>query len=245
MRRRWLPILAVILAATAVGMEVGMHFLGPIPAVDSNGLKGAVDEVRGGDDDFPDVDYKQLADDRDDAPGSPGLAIPALALIDSLILCIYLGLAFLTGRVRSVVTAIVALLVLIFAIIMALTAFALVMVMIGLFLAVPFGTIAYIVIWGFFSRGTAAAVLGGIIILQIAAAVCATLNNRSFLQNKTMVLLLLTSLGCNVLTAFLHGLVPMILVSIVDAILAIVIAIVAAIWALNYLIRNIIAAITQ
>ena len=60
-----------------------------------------------------------------------------------------------------------------------------------------------------------------------------------FVQNKGLVLLTLTSLICNIVCEFLHGIVPGILVSITDAIAAIVFSIVAIIWAIVLLIGSI------
>jgi hypothetical protein len=55
---------------------------------------------------------------------------------------------------------------------------------------------------------------------------------QRFIQNKGLVALVITTLVANLVVAFLHGIVPGILVSITDAIAAIVLAIVAIIWGL-------------
>ncbi|MBQ1016027.1 hypothetical protein KBX53_34900, partial [Micromonospora sp. M51] len=60
-----------------------------------------------------------------------------------------------------------------------------------------------------------------------------------FLQNKGLVLLILTTVLCTVVLEFLHSLVPVILVSIVDDVAALVFAIVAIIWGLVLLIGSI------
>jgi hypothetical protein len=52
-------------------------------------------------------------------------------------------------------------------------------------------------------------------------------------------LLVLTSLVCNLLIAFLHGLVPIVLVSIFDNIGALIVAIIAIIWGIILLILSI------
>jgi hypothetical protein len=49
----------------------------------------------------------------------------------------------------------------------------------------------------------------------------------------------LTSLLANIVVSFLHGLVPFVLVSILDAVAAIVVGVLAAIWALIKLIGSI------
>jgi len=60
-----------------------------------------------------------------------------------------------------------------------------------------------------------------------------------FLQNKGLVVLILTTLLCTVVLAFVHRFVPVILVSIVDDIGALIFAIVAIIWGLVLLIGSI------
>jgi hypothetical protein len=75
--------------------------------------------------------------------------------------------------------------------------------------------------------------------LKLAFAVVLLLAHQRFLQNKGLVLIILTSLLANVILSFLHGIVPRLLVSITDAIGAIVVGILAAVWALIFLIGSI------
>lgn len=127
---------------------------------------------------------------------------------------------------------IVSLILLIIAVVLLLT-------MIALFFAVPFGTIAYLVIWGFFPRGDAAVPLSLLMFLKIVFAVMLVQAQPRFLQNKGLVALIITSLVANLVLAFLQGLVPIILVSIVDEVAAIVFAVVAIIWGIILLIGSI------
>ncbi|MFC7483970.1 hypothetical protein ACFQX7_33540 [Luedemannella flava] len=62
---------------------------------------------------------------------------------------------------------------------------------------------------------------------------------QRFIQNKGLVALVFTSLVANVIVAFLHGMVPGILVSITDAVAGIVVAIIAIIWGIVLLIGSI------
>ena len=62
-----------------------------------------------------------------------------------------------------------------------------------------------------------------------------------FLQNKGLVLLFLTSLLGGLIVSFLHGFVPVILVSITDGVAAIIIAILAIIWCIFFLIGAIVS----
>lgn len=176
----------------------------------------------------------------------PGLGIPYLALMDGLLLysVALIGLALILperiqARVQGVATLVVSLVVLIASFFMILAALELVLVMVALLLATPFGTIAYIAVWGFFPRGAAAAILGSVMFLKLAFAACLILAQPRFLQNGSLVRVLLTSLLAGVVVSFLHGFVPGLLVSIADGIAAIVVGVLALIWALVYLIRSI------
>jgi hypothetical protein len=63
--------------------------------------------------------------------------------------------------------------------------------------------------------------------------------HQRFLQNKGLVLIIATSLIASIIVSFLHGLVPLFLVSITDAIAGIVVAIIAVIWGIFFLIGSI------
>ncbi len=76
-------------------------------------------------------------------------------------------------------------------------------------------------------------------IFKLAFAILLVFAHQRFLQNKGLVLIILTSLLATIIVSFLHGLVPRFLVSITDDIAAIVVAILAAIWALFFLIGSI------
>jgi hypothetical protein len=114
-----------------------------------------------------------------------------------------------------------------------------VITMVALFFAFPFGTIAYLAIWGFFPRGGAAALLSSLMFLKLVCAGALVAAHQRFLQNKGLILLMLTSLVATLVVAFLHGLVPGILVSITDGIGAIIVSIVAIIWAVILLIGSV------
>lgn len=187
-----------------------------------------------------------------DVPNASGVNEPAgrgisyLVLIDIILLytVALMGAALLVpdrlhGRAQGVLTLIGSIVLIIVAFVMLIIAFIELLVMIALFFAPPFGTIAYLALWGFFPRGDAAVVLSLLMFLKLAFCVFLLLAHQRFLQNKGLVLLVLTSLLCNIIIAFLHGFVPIILVSIVDDLAAIVIAILAIIWGIILLIGSI------
>ena len=189
-----------------------------------------------------------------DVPGlgvdTPGYGIIYLSFIDGFVFYITLliGLALLIperiqGRIQGCVTLLVSFfgcLGIIFAIFVALI---LLILMVTLLLAPIFGTIAYFAIYGHFDRSTAAATLSLIMVLKIAFVICLVLAHQRFLQNKGLVLLVLTSLVGNLVISFLHNFVPGPLVSITDTIGAIIVAIVAVIWAIILMIGAIISII--
>lgn len=176
----------------------------------------------------------------------PGRGIPYLALIDVIALytAALMGASLIVpeklhGRLQGVLTLIGSIVLIIVSLILLIIAFLELLIMVSLFLAAPFGTIAYLVIWGFFPRGDAAVVLSLLMFLKLVFGGFLILAQPRFLQNKGLVALVLTSLVANIVVAFLHGLVPIILVSIVDGLAAVILAIVAIVWAIVLLIGSI------
>jgi hypothetical protein len=181
---------------------------------------------------------------------APGYGISYLAFLDSLVFYITLliGLAMiipdrLQGRVQGCATAIVSFLGCLGAIFAIITCLIMLIIMVTLLLAPIFGTIAYLAIYGDFARGKAATLLSLIMALKIGFVVCLVLAHQRFLQNKGLVLIVLTSLLANLIISFLHNFVPGILVSITDAIGAIIVGILAVIWAIILLVFAIISII--
>jgi hypothetical protein len=184
------------------------------------------------------------------ADGPPGLGIPFLALIDVFLLrYLLLAVASLTfsnknlGRIQGIATLVLSLVVLIVGIILLFISVAMLMLKISLLLAVPFGTLAYLALFGFFAKPAAASVLGFLFLLKIAGGVLMVLAQQRFLKSKSLVLLFLTSLLGGVIVSFLHGIVPVFLVSITDNIAALVVLVLGIIWAVNNLVGSIIAVV--
>jgi hypothetical protein len=176
----------------------------------------------------------------------PGYAIAYLALVDGIVLftVALMGAGLLVpdrihGRLQGAVTLVFAVLLLLAAIGLLVLAIARLVLMVTLLLAVPFGTIAYLIIWGSFPRGQAAVLLSLLMLLKLVFTGSLLLAQQRFLQNKGLVALTLTSLAGNVLTAFLHGLVPLVLVSILDDVAAIVLAVVSIVWSVVLLVGSI------
>ena len=183
---------------------------------------------------------------------TPGLAISYLPILDGLLLytVLLMGLGILMprsviGRIQGIVTLVLALFGLLGAIAMALVALGLLILMITLLVAVPFGTIAYFVAWADFPTGAATATLGLILLLKAAFCILLILAHQRFLQNKGIVILSAVSLGATLLAAFLIDFPPRFLASITDAIGALIIAVVGAIWLLILLVGSILATISS
>ncbi len=242
--RRPLFLIALALLALAVLAELGSLALVPgAPAT------GGMEALVGGDAEMREALEELSGEERRallDQPKPPGLAIAYLALLDGVLLFSVglMGASLLVpervhGRLQGALTLVFALLILLGGIALVVAAIALLILMLSLLLAAPFGTLAYLALYGFFDRSGAAVVLGVVMALKLGFAVCLVLAHQRFLQNRGLVLLIVTSLIGNVVIGFLHGFVPGFLVSITDALAAIVVAVLALLWALFFLIGSI------
>jgi hypothetical protein len=179
-----------------------------------------------------------------------GKAIPALALLDGLLLfaTTIIGIGILIpervqSKVQGIVTLVFSILLLISIIVVLLRDLVQLVLMVSLLMAPIFGTIAYFAIWSSFDTGTARAALGLIMTLKIIFAVCLVVSQQRFLQNKGLVLIIITSVLSNLLIAFLYGLVPGVFVSIADVVAALVICVLAIVWAVVYLIGGVVSVV--
>jgi hypothetical protein len=250
-------IAALVLILIAVLLEVGQLGLVQGKAHSTDDFKNRITSSQAyqdatadlDDDDKAEVDEKlSKAVSEDDRP--PGLAITYMALIDVLLLftTAMIGLSLvvpenLHAKLQGVVTLIFSFLLALGSLILTIIAFVLLIVMITLFFAPPWGTLAYLAVWGFFNTFAANMVLGLLVFLKLGYSACLAVAHQRFLQNRGLVLLVLTSLIANLIVGFLHGLVPFVMVSITDALAAIVLGIIAIIWAIVFLIGAIIAII--
>ncbi len=176
----------------------------------------------------------------------PGAGIRHLALFDGL-LCFALavvgagalGSQRATARVQGIVTLVVSFFWLLGALVAAVLAFVQLLVMVGLFVAAPFGTIAYLAIWGFFPVGSAATLLGLLLLLKLVMLGLLLAAQPKFLEVKGLMTLIALSVVLQLVLGLLHGWLPRPVVAIGDQLWALVTAIVALVWALIMLITSI------
>jgi len=179
----------------------------------------------------------------------PGLGIPSLAALDTLVLLtivvttlnVFGVPARIVGRIQGIAAVILSFfgclgsLALLFATIAAL------ILMIGLLLATPFGTLAYLALFGHFPRGSAAVTLSAVVLLKLLGVFCLVLGSGQIIKSKLIDLLFVCSIGLALVLSFLHGFPPRVLASITDAIGAIVALVVAIVWAIIFLVAGIIS----
>lgn len=180
----------------------------------------------------------------------PGYGISFLVGIDGLLLYSLILMTIsmlvsreLTGRLQGLVGVILSFLAGIALLAAILSVFALLQVMIGLLLAPIFGTIAYFALFGTFNVSGAAATLMLLLVLKMFFAICLIFAHPRFLQNKSLVTLVLLSLLCTFLVSFLQSFPPGFLVSITDAVAALVIGIIALIWVVVLFFGSVVATV--
>ena len=236
---------AVALILIAVAIEVGATwFLG--------GMTAKADHLTSVLDDPSFSDYQGAINPADmqklNKGTPPGRAIPAMAVLDGLVLftVVLMGAPLfiperIFAKVQGVATLVVSLLALIGSITGIFLTFALLILMIALFTAFPFGTIVYLIIFGFFDRTGANVTLSLLMMLKLGFAACLILAHQRFIQNKGLVLIILTSLAANIIVSFLHAIVPVPLVSITDGIATIIVFVLVVLWAAFFLVGSIVA----
>jgi hypothetical protein len=193
-------------------------------------------------------DVQAMFQQRRTNPPRPGYAIQAMAAFDGFVLLglLWMALALvfpmeIVGRVQGIVSLIVALLVFLVSVVAIFVIVSLLMIMVSLFLAAPFGTLVYLGIWGFFDRGSVAWLLSLDLFLKLVAAILLLFAQLKFIENKGLVFLLLVSVLFDVMISLLQGLPPGVLVSITDAVGAILVLVVTAVWAVVLLVSSLLA----
>ncbi|MDP2354773.1 MAG: hypothetical protein Q8M31_01770 [Beijerinckiaceae bacterium] len=168
----------------------------------------------------------------------PGVGITAVAYFD-LVFLYTLALISLDlfrvapaviARFQGLITLIGSFLGCLGSLALAFLTFMFLMMMVSLLLTVPFGTVAYIAVWGDFDVEGAKAILALTMTLKLIGVGLMLFASPSFLKNKGFMALAIFSLGFSFVLGLLHTWPPGILVSIADALGALVITIVLVVW---------------
>lgn len=176
----------------------------------------------------------------------PGRGISYLAFVDLALVFLlgqYLLSQVLTGRVHGRVTGIgtaVGSFVMVFVALIALiVAIVEIVIMIGLFFAFPFGTAAYLAVWGGFPRGQAAGLISALLVLQVVSLILLVLAQPKMLRQRGLVVVSIMALALKLVLSFLHGFVPRPMVAITDDLGAIVNALCGLVLAIVFLVVSI------
>lgn len=150
---------------------------------------------------------------------------------------------YVQAKIQGVITAIFAIVVILAGIIKAFLVLAKLLTMVALLLAFPFGTLAYLIIYGDFPRAAGNAVLSLIFLLKFLLVIVLVLAHQRFAENKGLVIFVILAFVANLIVSFLYGIVPGFLVSITDAIAALVVILIGIILAIVLLILAIVSII--
>ena len=140
------------------------------------------------------------------------------------------------ARIQGILTLIFSIVVIITAMVAIGVALAKLLLMVALLLSFPFGTLAYLIIFGSFPREAATAVVSLLFILRVWFSLLLVAAHQRFLENTGLLIYTLAAFIASLVVSFLYGFVPGILVSITDAIAAIVVAIIGIILAVILLV---------
>jgi hypothetical protein len=181
----------------------------------------------------------------------PGIGVRALVFVD-IVLIYTLAMVVINeipplrpifGRIQGVLTLILSLIGIIADIIFIFITLALLILMVSLLLAVPFGTIVYFATWGDFDTGQVRAVLSLAMFLKLTGLVVMVVSNPRLLKDKGLVFVAACSLLAAFLLGFLVAFPPSFLASITDAIGALIAGVIGLIWMIIFLIGSIFAII--
>jgi hypothetical protein len=158
-----------------------------------------------------------------------GWGIPYLGFVDGVLLyalfwraASYVLRGSLQVKVQVVTTIVGGILFLIAAVIALFVALQVLILMVSLAAAVPFGLLAYLGLWGGFPTAAASATLSSLMLAKLIAIVLLLVADVGVLGHKMLVFSLILSLIAAAVLSFLHGLVPRPFVAITDVVGALV-----------------------
>lgn len=161
-----------------------------------------------------------------------GILLFSLALMAVSLAAKLIDAEHIHARLQGLVTLIFCIVLIFIALPWLLVVLAKLLAMVAMLLSFPFGTLAYLIIYGSFPRAEMNAVLSLLFTLRIVFAVLLVLAHQGFIKNIALVVYVLLAFVASLVVSLLYNLVPGILVSITDAIAAIVVGIIGIIMAL-------------
>jgi hypothetical protein len=181
----------------------------------------------------------------------PGIGLLGIGLIDLVLghALVLMAIDFVAplragaARIQGIATFVLSLLGILGTVVFAFATYALLMLMITLLLATPFGTIAYFAVWGHFPTASARVALGLVMSLKLFGIGLIAVSHQTLLKNLGFVVLAACSIAMTFVLGLLYAIPPIFLVSITDAIGALVAAIVAVVWMVVVLVGAIFAVI--
>lgn len=238
-------ITTMIVALLIISIELGGSFSGVVEVFqgigDENSDRKGLPNTDWADPDRRDGAFKEL-----DELKSPGFGVASLLNVDMIlfftVLMMTLPLVIPPQRVanmQGIASLIVGLFVTFFSVMLIVKVLVMLWLMITLLLAIPFGTLIYLVKFGHFEVTTAANIMSILMTLKIILAAAIVIAHELFLQNKGLVLMIATSLSVMILISFLHNFPPVLFVSITDAVAAIVVSVIAILWAIRFIISGV------
>lgn len=168
---------------------------------------------------------------------APGWGIRMLGLID---LALGWTLALMAveiirpmgplAKVQGFVTLVLSIFGILAGLLLIFATLSLLILMVSLLLAFPFGTAAYMAAWAAFPAGAAQAILALLMTFKLIGIGLLMVATPALLKNRGLLLLLGLSVGLTFLTGLLIGLVPGVVAAIADVLCALVSAVAGTIW---------------
>lgn len=176
---------------------------------------------------------------------TPGLGIRMLGLIDLALAWTLLLMAVeivhpigTLAKIQGFITFVLSLFGIFGGFVLIFTTITLLILMVSLLLAFPFGTTAYMVTWANFPTGYARGILVLLMTFKLIGTGLVVVASPTLIRNKGLVVLLALSIGLTFLTGLLIGFVPTIVAAIADVIAALISAIAGTVWMLVLLIGS-------
>lgn len=181
-----------------------------------------------------------------DASAAEGLSMPAMGLIDGLLLWLLLTLVTSTiipapvhNKLRALLTPLVYLVAVIVAVFVFFGGVLKLTLMLSLLLAVPFGPLVYLSVYGNFGTDGVTLVTGIVTGFRAAVLVILCISSWRYLKNKTLISMATAGFISGFLVGLIFALLPGILHSVGDAVLAIIFAVLASVMSIVMFVRSI------